>query len=444
MPGPTTHGTRPTTRLRWLIAWLTMSGTAISYIDRANLAVSLPFMEHDLHIGKEVTGVLLACFFFTYAPGQLIGGRVVDAVGPRLAAGFATIWWSFFTAVNAVAGGLASLIVFRLGLGIGEAIAPPAFGKVVGRWFPLRERALAAAVFDSGSRLGTALALPIVTVIIAVFGWRASFLITGCLGLVWVVGWFRLYRDPREHPRLDPAELAYIEGGGARTVLPAGAAPAVRGRWVDLLRHRTIWGMMIGFFGLNFAFYFFITWFPSYLVEARGLSLLKTGFLGMIPPLAAFGAEFVGGWLSDRLTMRYGPTRGRKIPIVVSMCLASSIALAAIVPSAGLAIGLLALSMSCLAIAASSIWSLPSDVAPTEAQVGSVGGLQNFASNLAGVLSPLVFGFFAGSGPTAFVVPLVATGAVVVVGALSYLVVCGRFEPLPVLGRADAPVREPA
>ncbi|HWN31190.1 MAG TPA: MFS transporter, partial [Pseudonocardia sp.] len=92
MPGPSPHGTRPATKLRWMIAWLTMSGTAISYIDRANLAVSLPFMESDLHIGKEVTGVLLACFFFTYAPGQLIGGRVVDAVGPRLAAGFATIW----------------------------------------------------------------------------------------------------------------------------------------------------------------------------------------------------------------------------------------------------------------------------------------------------------------------------------------------------------------
>jgi ACS family D-galactonate transporter-like MFS transporter len=430
MAASAVRGAKPATRLRWMIAWMTMSGTAISYIDRANLAVSLPFMESELHIGKQVTGVLLACFFFTYAPGQLIGGRLVDAVGPRLAAGFATIWWSIFTAANAVAGGLTSLVIFRLGLGIGEAVGPPAFGKVVCRWFPLRERALAAAVYDSGSRLGTALALPIVTVIIAVFGWRASFLITGCIGLVWVIGWFRLYRDPAQHPRLHPDELAYIERGGARTVL-AAVPDAPKPRWVDLLRYRTIWGMMLGFFGLNFAFYFFVTWFPSYLVEARGLSLLKTGFLGMIPPLAAFGAEFVGGWWSDRLTSRYGPTRGRKIPIVVSMCLASSIALAAVAPTTGLAIVLLALSMSCLAIAASSIWSLPADVAPSEAQVGSVGGLQNFASNLAGILSPIAFGFFAGSGPTAFVVPLVATGGVVVLGALSYLVICGRFEPLP-------------
>jgi ACS family D-galactonate transporter-like MFS transporter len=274
MAASAVRGAKPATRLRWMIAWMTMSGTAISYIDRANLAVSLPFMESELRIGKQVTGVLLACFFFTYAPGQLIGGRLVDAVGPRLAAGFATIWWSIFTAANAVAGGLTSLVIFRLGLGIGEAVGPPAFGKVVGRWFPLRERALAAAVYDSGSRLGTALALPIVTVIIAVFGWRASFLITGCIGLVWVIGWFRLYRDPAQHPRLHPDELAYIERGGARTVL-AAVPDAPKPRWVDLLRYRTIWGMMLGFFGLNFAFYFFVTWFPSYLVEARGLSLLR-------------------------------------------------------------------------------------------------------------------------------------------------------------------------
>ncbi|RVU23042.1 MFS transporter [Streptomyces antnestii] len=434
-----TKTARPRTRLRWVMAWLALAGTAISYVDRANLSVAIPFMEQDLHIDKGLTGVLLACFFFTYAPGQLLGGRVVDAVGPRLAAGFATIWWSFFTAVNAVAGGVGSLIAFRLGLGVGEAVGPSAFGKVIGRWFPLRERALAAAVYDSGSRLGTALAFPIVTSIIALWGWRASFAVCGCLGLVWVVGWFRLYRDPRQHERLAPEELAYIEKGGARIVEEGGAAtagPTVR--WVDLLRYRTIWGMMLGFFALNFAFYFFVTWFPSYLVEARGMDLIKIGFVGMIPPLVAFGCEFLGGMWSDRLTMRFGPTKGRKIPIVLSMALASTIALAALVPSPALAVALLSFAMGCLAVAASAIWSLPSDVAPTEGQVGSVGGLQNFASNLAGIISPLFFGFFGGSGASAFVLPLVVTGGIVVVGALSYLFLCGNFEPLPVPERKTA------
>lgn len=421
-----TQDRAPVARLRWGIATMTLAGTAISYVDRANLSVCLPLLDHDLHIGKGVTGLLLASFFVTYAPGQLLGGRVVDLIGPRLSAGFATIWWSLFTAANALATGLGSLLAFRLGLGLGESLAPPAFGKVVGRWFPLSERARAAAVYDSGSRLGTALSLPLVTGVVAIAGWRASFVITGALGLVWALGWFRLYRDPREHPRLSRAELDHIERGGARET-----GPASRERWVDLLRHRTIWGMVLGFFALNFAFYFFITWFPSYLVEARGLSTLKTGVFGMLPPLAAFFAEFAGGWWSDRLTSRYGPTRGRKIPIVSSMLVASSIGLAAVVPSVGLALVLLALSMSCLAVAAASVWSLPSDVAPSEDRVGSVGGLQNFAANLAGVLSPVVFGFSAGSGSSAFALPLALTGVIVVGGALSYLLLCGRFEPLP-------------
>jgi len=308
-----------------------------------------------------------AAFVIALCP---IGGRVVDAVGPRLAAGFATIWWSFFTAVNAVAGGLASLVVFRLGLGIGEAVGPPAFGKVVGRWFPLRERAMAAAVFDSGSRLGTALALPIVTVIISVFGWRASFLITGCLGLVWVVGWFRLYRDPREHPRLDPAELAYIEDGGARTVLPAGAAPAVRGRWVDLLRHRTIWGMMIGFFCLNFVIYFFITWFPTYLIQARGFSLAQLGTLGLLPGLVSIPCGWLGGFTSDALYRRgWSLTAARKTCLVGGMLMSSVITLSVFAPNAYVALGCFAVAYGILAFAAASIWSKSSSTGSSSAEV---------------------------------------------------------------------------
>jgi len=420
------------TRARWFIGTFLCLGTAISYVDRANLAVGLPFMEHDLNISHAATGLLLASFFFTYAPGQLLGGRLVDLMGPRLAAGFATIWWSFFTAINAVAGGFASLFAFRLGLGVGEAVGPSAFGKVVGRWFPLRERARAAALYDSGSRLGTALAFPIVSVIIFTWGWRASFAICGLLGIVWVIGWFSYYRDPEKHHRANQAEKDLILKGGARLVAKAADPSTPRVRWIDLLKYRTVWGMMLGFFALNFAFYFFITWFPSYLVQARGMNLLKIAWVGMIPPLVAFFCEFFGGWLSDKLTMKYGATRGRKIPIVIAMVLASSIALAAVVPSAAAAIGLLSLSMGCLAVAAASIWSLPSDVAPTENQVGSIGGLQNFASNIAGILCPIFFGLFTGAGTGAFIFPLIVTGGIVVLGALCYLFLCGNFEPLPI------------
>ncbi|SDT47584.1 MFS transporter [Microlunatus soli] len=427
--GPEASSSKPT-RARWVIGLFLCLGTAISYVDRANLSVGLPFMEADLDINKAMTGVLLAAFFWTYAPGQLLGGRLVDLVGPRIAAGFATLWWSFFTAINAVAGGLATLLIFRLGLGIGESVAPSAFGKVVGRWFPLRERARAAALYDSGSRLGTALAFPIVSLIIYAFGWRASFVVAGGLGVLWVIGWFGYYRDPEKHRFANDAEKRLIREGGARIRADHDDTPQPTVRWRDLLRFRTVWGMMLGFFALNFAFYFFVTWFPSYLVEARGMDLLKIAWVGVIPPLVAFFCEFGGGALSDRLTRRYGPTKGRKIPIVSAMVLASSIALAAIVPSAAVAVGLLSLSMGCLAVAAASIWSLPADVAPSEGTVGSVGGLQNFASNVAGIICPIFFGLFAGTGSSAFVLPLVVTGGIVIVGAACYLLICRTFEPL--------------
>jgi ACS family glucarate transporter-like MFS transporter len=397
-------------------------------------------MESDLHIDKAMTSILLAAFFWTYAPGQLIGGRLVDLVGPRIAAGFATLWWSIFTALNAVSGGVASLMVFRLGLGIGESVGPSAFGKVVGRWFPLQERARAAALYDSGSRLGTALAFPIVSLIIYAWGWRASFVVAGSLGLLWVIGWFSYYRDPEKHRFANDAEKRLIREGGARVQGDRADPDGPVVRWRDLLRFRTIWGMMLGFFALNFAFYFFVTWFPSYLVEARGMNLLKIAWVGVIPPLVAFFCEFAGGLLSDRLTRRFGPTKGRKIPIVSSMVLASSIALAAVVPSAAVAVGLLSVSMGCLAVAAASIWSLPADVAPSESTVGSVGGLQNFASNIAGIICPIFFGLFAGTGSTAFVLPLVVTGGIVICGGLCYLVICRSFEPLSLLHRRPSVV----
>lgn len=418
---------------RWLIGTLLMVGTAISYVDRTNISVALPYIEDDLHISSQMSGILLAAFFWTYAPGQISGGWLADRIGPRLAAGAAVVWWGLFTAANVVARGVGSLLCFRLLLGAGESVGPPTFAKVVGRWFPVTERAKAAAVYDSGSRLGTALAIPLVALLIGAFGWRASFVVTGAVGVLFGIGWFVLYRDPDDHWLANRAEVDYIRSGGSRQQ-DASEGPAVKVPWRDLLRHRTVWGMMIGFFGLNFAFYFFITWFPSYLAEARGLDLIKVGVYGMVPPLCAFFAEFFGGWLSDRLSQRWGVTKARKVPIVVSMVLASSIALAAVVPSAALAIVLMAFAMSCLAVAGAAIWSLPADVAPGEHQVASVAGLQNFASNLAGIVCPIYFGLFLTSDAHSYVVPLVSTGGVVVLGAAAYLFVCGPFEKLALAG----------
>jgi MFS family permease len=319
---------------------------------------------------------------------------------------------------------MASLMGFRLFLGAGEAPAYPCNAKVVADWFPRQERAFATSIFDSGSRVGMTLSMPIVSAIIGTLGWRASFIITGLLGFAWAIAWLKLYRTPRNHPWASPDEVDYIEAG---QVAPA---PTAHVPWRGLFRYRTMWGMMLGFFCLNFVIYFFSTWFPSYLVRARGFSLLKLGTFGMIPPLTAVAGGYLGGLVSDRLT-RGGMslTWARKLPIVGGMLVSSCIAPAVIVPSAAWALALFSLSYSGLAFAAASVWALPADVAPSRGHVGSIGGIQNCASNLAGVAITLYVGDVV-DRTGSFVVALGVAGAFSLLGAFSYLVIVPKIAPL--------------
>jgi D-galactonate transporter len=410
--------------------------TAINYVDRANLAVAMPYVQGELDLSPAASGALLGAFFWTYAAFQLPSGWFVDKVGARLAYAAAVTWWSLFTAVMAVGNGFATLFGFRLMLGVGEAPAYPCNAKVVAEWFPRSERGLASGIFDSGARVGTALSLPIVTAIIAAFGWRTSFVITGALGLVWTVVWLKVYRRPREHTGVSAAELAHIEAGQAPVAQnPALDEPKIA--WRDLFRYRTVWGMMLGFFCLNFVVYFFITWFPTYLVKERGFTLLKLGIFGTLPALFAIVTGWAGGLVSDALVRRgKSLTVARKVPIVLGMVVSSSIALAVVVPSAGWALVLLALSYGSLTFAGACVWSLPGDVAPTPRHVGSISGIQNFASNLAGVCISTFVGVMLGR-TGGFLIPLLVAGGFSLLGAVAYLFVVGEIAPLPPLPRSE-------
>jgi ACS family glucarate transporter-like MFS transporter len=411
-------------------------GLTINYVDRANISVALPKMKTDLHLGPGVEGVALAAFFASYAVFQLPAGQAADRWGERIVNAFAVAWWSVFTALTAAAHNFASLIAIRLGLGAGEAGGYPSSAKAVSEWFPTRERAFASSIYDSGARFGTAVALPIVTALIAGLGWRGSFIVTGAFGAVFVVIWLAFYRRPREHPTVSSSELEYIEEGGARAEEKEAAeqrtSQAVRYR--DLFRYRTVLGMMLGFFCLNYIIYFFITWFPTYLIDARHFNLLKLGIFGVLPALVAIPGGWIGGVVSDRL-VRSGKsvTVARKIPLVSGMTFSSVIALAVVVPTAAEALALLCVCYASLTFAAASVWSLPADVAPTPAHVASIGGIQNFASNLAGVLGATTTGALVAATGGSFVAALVLSGALGIVGAFSYLVIVQRIEPLPAI-----------
>jgi MFS family permease len=362
---------------------------------------------------------------------QMPFGWFADRFGARISLSLAVVWWSVFTAMTSVARGVFSLMGCRLLLGVGEAGAYPSCAKVAANWFPRSERALASSIFDSGSRIGAALSLPLVAWLISAFSWQTSFIVTGMLGVAWAVVWIIVYRDPENHRSVTPEQLARLQAERGTKMTDGPKVP-----WSSLFRYRTIWGMMIGFFCLNFVIYFFITWFPTYLVQARGFSMKELGTLGLLPGLVAIPSGWLGGFTSDALYRRgWSLTAARKTCLVGGMLMSSVITLSVFAPNVYLALVCFAIAYGSLAFTAASIWSLPGDVAPTPAHVASIGGIQNFASNLAGIVTTTFTGVMLTITSGSFIVPLVVAGVFCVLGAGTYLFMVGEIAPLPLLPR---------
>lgn len=321
----------------------------------------------------------------------------------------------------------------RLLLGVGESAAMPSFAKAAYNWFPRKERGIACSIFDSGSRVGSALSLPLIAWIISVMGWRGSFIITGLIGIGWALAWWFIYRDPEKYRDIAPEQVeALLAERGENQASESKEAGEGKVSWADLFRYKTVWGLMIGLFCLNFAIYFFITWFPSYLMETRGFSLKALGTLGMLPALLAIPGGWLGGLTSDYLLRRgHSATFSRKLCLVGGMLLSSCIALCAFVDNIYICLALFALSYASLSFAGSNTWVIVGEIAPTPKHVASIGGIMNFAGNLAGIFITTFTGVMLTITEGSFLVPLAAAGILCILGALSYLFLVGRVEPLP-------------
>jgi ACS family D-galactonate transporter-like MFS transporter len=422
-------------KVRYKILFLAFLGIAMNYLDRANISVALPYMDEELGLNLSNTekGLILSAFFWAYDGAMLFAGWLTDRLGARKAFALAAIWWSVFTAATPLARSFGGLFAVRFLLGAGEAPAYPSSTKAASQWFPKHERAFATAVIDSGSRVGTLLALPVITALIAWVSWHFSFILLGGLGIVWALLWYLYYRDPDLHKGANDEERNYIATYGARSsATDEVGGPTVR--WVDLFRYRTIKGMMLGFFCLNFVIYFFLTWFPSYLKDARGMDLKQMGLVGTIPAATAIVAAWVAGSIADRLVTRgANVTRVRKTFCVGGLLGGSTIFLAAMAPQVSVMILFFAIAYASLSIAGTGIWCLPADVAPSSRQVASIGGIQNFASNFAGILSPILFGVVLDLNNGSYTYAFLIAAIVAVAGAFTYAFVVGKAEPLPPL-----------
>ena len=421
------------TRVRYQMLALVFINVVINYLDRTNLSVAASALGTDLQLSSVQLGLIFSAFGWTYALLQIPGGLIADRFGPRILYAFCLITWSVTTMCQGFVRGFAALFALRLATGTFEAPSYPINNRIVTSWFPDHERASAIALYVSGQFIGLAFLTPVLVTIQVYAGWKGLFITTGVVGIVWGLVWYLFYRDPLDHAGVNDAELNYIEAGGGlfrRTERNAGE-PSVW-QWANLkqvLSSRTLWGVYIGQFAVNATLWFFLTWFPTYLVKYRGLDFIKSGYLASVPFLAACAGLLLSGFLSDRL-VRQGVSVGvaRKTPIIFGLLLSVSIVGANYTNNTALVIFFLALAFFGSGMALIS-WVFVSILSPKHL-IGLTGGLFNFMGNLASIVVPIAIGYLAKDGH--FEPALVFIGLLGLVGACSYIFLVGKIERVTV------------
>ena len=417
------------TRVRYGMLALVFVNVVINYLDRSNISVAGAVLSKDLQLSPVQLGYIFSAFGWTYALLQIPGGLIADRFAPRALYAFCLIAWSIATLGQGFARGFASLFALRLATGAFEAPSYPINNRIVTSWFPDNERASAIAMYVSGQFIGLAFLTPVLATIQVYAGWQGLFITTGIVGLVWGVVWYLFYRDPLDHPGVNRGELAYIEEGGG---LPRGrerdATQPTAWQWANLKQvfsSRTLWGVYIGQFAVNATLWFFLTWFPTYLVQYRRLDFIKSGYLASIPFLAACAGLLLSGFVSDRW-VRQGKSVSvaRKAPIIVGLLLSVSIVGANYTDDTAFVIFSMSLAFFGAGMALIS-WVFVSILSPKHL-IGLTGGVFNFMGNLASIVVPIVIGYLAQDGN--FKPALVFIGALGFVGACSYAFIVGKIE----------------
>ena len=424
------------THVRFGIVSMLFIMTALNYADRATIAIAGPAMAKNWGLGPTTMGYLFSAFGWTYVIGQLPGGWLLDRFGARKVYGDVSLIRAAFTSLQGLvvylgaSAAVAVLFVLRMMVGLAEAPAFPGNSRIVAAWFPTAERGTASAIFNSAQYFATVLFAPLMGWITYSFGWQYVFWVMGVLGFLSVVLWWKVVYSPAEHPRINAAEFEYIKEGGA--LVDAGSnrapgTPSVQWRQVkQLLGSRMLIGVYLGQYCLNAVTYFFLTWFPAYLVQARGMSILKAGFVASAPAVCGFAGGILGGMASDYL-LRKGCslTLSRKAPIVAGMLMSTVMIACNYVNVEALVVAIMALSFFGKGFGALG-WAVVSDTSPKE-MLGFAGGMFNFIGSISAVTTPIAIGYIVqrtGSFHNALV--FVAANALGTV--LSYLLIVGEIK----------------
>ena len=431
--------TQKKTKVRWIILGILFMVTAVNYADRATIAIAGPVISKDLGLNAAQMGWIFSAFGWAYVVAQLPGGWLLDRYGSKMVYAGSLALWSLFTMaqglVGFITGGLAVLTLFalRFALGVAESPSFPGNGRVVAAWFPKQERATASAIFNSAQYFATVLFAPLMGWITTFFGWPWVFGMMGGLGILLTITWLKLVYSPIDHPMINRAELDYIAAGGGLVNMDQPATQKASGgaKWRDigqLFSNRMMVGIFIGQYCINAITYFFITWFPIYLVQARGMTILNAGFATVAPAIFGFLGGISGGIISDWLIKQgWSVSWARKTPYILGMLAAATLVLAAISDSNVAIVALMSFAFYGKGVAAGAgTWAVVSDTAPKEA-IGLAGSIFNCVGNVAGIVTPIVFGYIV-AATGGYGAGLFFVGAHCIVAAFLFLFVMGKIE----------------
>ena len=408
-----------TPRARFTLLKLMFALSIITYVDRVCVSTAASDIRADLGLTPGQMGWVFSAFTIAYAVFEIPSGWLGDTIGPRKVLTRIVLWWSAFTAATGAVWNYISLLTARFLFGAGEAGAFPNMSRSLSRWFPSRERGTAHGIIFMGSRLGGAVTPPLVGTLIYYAGWRQAFWIFGLLGVVWCFFWWRWFRDdPAQHPAVGLEELRLIqEDGPERTsVLTFDAILSPNLLWIGLM-----------YFCYGYCLYFYLTWLPTYLTDARGMSSAQMNTAHTIVLLAAASASILGGRLTDYLTKRYGLRRGRAIGVVAMPLSGLALTVAALADSAALTTIAIVVAASAGDLCLSPSWAMCHDVGRDAA--GTVTAIMNTFGNIGGALSPLVFGYSVQWWGSWSIPLLIAAGVALLGGAITLLIDTDQVLP---------------
>ena len=425
------------TSYRFLILALITIVLALSTGDRAALSVAGSDMGKELGISAVEMGYLFSAFSWAYVIFLIPSGWLTDLIGSKRSMMLAVVVWSCFTVmmglVHFIGLVVPLLLALRFLLGAAESPVGPASGRIIAAWFPSSERGVAGAIFNSAQYLSLALFTPIMGWLCYRFGWEYVFIIMGLIGLGIAALWWKLYYLPIDHPKLNAEELEYIRAGDGLVDLESAKTKAAQtGKGLrlseigQLFRSRMLVGIFIAQYCITSITWFFMTWFPIYLVKERGFDILQAGFIAAIPALCGLVGGISSGFISDRILKKTGNlSLARKTPITIGLLLSASIILCNYASSEWLVIGLMSLAFFGKGFGSLG-WTVVADTAPKEL-IGTTGGVFNAFGNSAGIVTPVVIGYLLQSTGS-FEWALIYVGAHGLVAVLSYWLIVGKIQ----------------